>query len=127
MKIITRFRRDRQKNHSHNFARGAAMTGAHTNAKVKRREIWRYVLGLVAGIEATATQKYFLVRVHHHGYRHKGFAWASPETLAGDMGVSVAAVERIFQWAKNVGVVGEGNRAYWLNIDRLEALQRVHP
>jgi hypothetical protein len=127
MKIITRFRRDRQKNHSHNFARGAALSGARANAKVKRREIWRYILGLVAGIDATATQKYFLVRVHHHGYRHKGFAWASHETLAREMRVSVAAVEQLFQRAKNIGVVGTGNRAYWLNIDRLEALQRVRP
>jgi hypothetical protein len=103
-------------------SRSGANRKTHTH---KKREIWRYVLGLVAGIEATATQKYFLVLVHHHGYRHKGFAWASHETLAREMHVGVAVIERIFQWAKNIGVVGEGNRAYWLDIERLEALQRV--
>jgi hypothetical protein len=85
------------------------------------------MFALIAGIHASTTQKYFLVRVHQHSYRHKGVAWASHETLAGEMGVGVPSIERYFRWAKQIGVVGTGNRAYWLDVDRLKALQRVRP
>jgi hypothetical protein len=99
-----------------------------------------YIAGLIAGIDATPTLRYFLTLIQRHTNSRKGFAWASQETLAHEMGVHVSTVERAFQWAKRIGIVGvrrirtgkgkeDQYNEYWLNVERLKELQRPakHP
>ncbi len=101
---------------------------------------WFHVLALIAGIDATPTQKYLLTLVLRHTHSRKGFAWANQETLAAEMCVDVSTVERAFRWAKGSGIVGvrrirtgKGKAAqyneYWVNVERLGELQRraKHP
>jgi hypothetical protein len=96
---------------------------------------WWYREHLIAGLDATPTRKYLLCLVHLHTHARKGFAWASQKTLAREMGTDDSTVERVFEWAKLIGIVsvrrirtGKGKaeqyNEYWLNIERLKELQR---
>lgn len=105
-----------------------------------KTESWWHVSGLIAGINATPVRKYFLTLAHRHTNRQKGHAWASQQTLAREMCISVSTVERLFRWGKDKGIVGvrrvktgkgkdDQYNQYWLVIDRLQELQRQvdHP
>jgi hypothetical protein len=95
---------------------------------------WYRIADLIAGIDATPTQKNLLTRIQRHTHARKGFAWMSQEELAREMRVSVSTVERGFAWGKKLGVITvvpqrTGNNPadqfnhYWLNIERLKELQ----
>jgi hypothetical protein len=101
----------------------------------KQRDGWSQVLELIAGIEATTTQKYFLTLVYRHTNWRKGVAWASQNKLAQEMCVSERTAKRIYRWAKRLGVINstlvrtgklpaDQHNEYSLNIERLKELQR---
>lgn len=107
---------------------------AASGRKSEHSRPWWYVLGLIAGLDATPTQKYLLTLVFRHTHRIKGFAWSSQESLALEMCTDLSTVERIFQWAKKIGVVSvrrvrtgkhpkDQHNEFWLNIERLKELQ----
>jgi len=96
---------------------------------------WWDALRLIAGLDATPTQKYLLTLVHRHTNRKTGRAWASQKTLAREMGVDDSTVERIFRWGKQTGIVcvervrkgknpAEQHNFYWLDTARMKLLQR---
>jgi hypothetical protein len=90
----------------------------------KKSMQWRHVQALIAGMEASPTQKCLLIVIHCHAQR-KGFACASMETLAREIGASLRTTRRTVQLARQRGVVTvEGTDRYWLNIERLKELQR---
>jgi hypothetical protein len=107
------------------------------NAKQEQKaekHSWWHLAKLIAGIQATPTEKYFLTLVAGHTNTRKGFAWASQETLAQEMCVDLRTVGRVFAWAKKLGVIGvrrvrtgklpsEQHNEYQLAIERLEQLQ----
>ncbi|HEY2545769.1 MAG TPA: hypothetical protein VGI46_06880 [Candidatus Acidoferrum sp.] len=95
---------------------------------------WWSVLSLIAGLDATPTQKYLLDLILRHTNSKKGYAWAEQRTLAVEMCVSVPTVERAFAWGKKLGIVivrevrtgpKTQHNEYWLSIERLKELQRL--
>jgi hypothetical protein len=113
----------------------ASGTEAVSTPLGKQRDAWWQVLELIAGIEATATQKYFLTLVHRHTNWRKGYAWAAQKTLGQEMCVSESSAKRTYRWAKKLGVINsrlvrtgklpkDQHNEYSLNIERLRELQR---
>ncbi len=101
---------------------------------------WWDALRLIAGLDATATQKYLLTLVFRHTNKTKGYAWASQETLAWEMCTDTRTVQRAFQWATETGIVcvqrirkakrpSEQHNHYSLDVERMKLLQRQreHP
>jgi hypothetical protein len=106
----------------------------------KQENQWWYVEGLIAGLDATPTQKYLLTLIHLHTNARKNYAWMSQESLAREMCTDLSTVERAFRWAKKIGVVGvrrirtgklpsDQCNTYWLEIEQLKQRQRPpkHP
>jgi hypothetical protein len=99
------------------------------------QEQWWWVERLIAGLDATPTQKYLLTLIHLHSNSRKGFAWASQETLAHELCTDPSTVKRVFRWGKQLGVIGvrrvrtgkgkdDQYNEYWLEPERLKELQR---
>ena len=101
---------------------------------------WWYVENLIAGLDATPTEKYLLTRVHLHINRKSGRAWASQKTLAVEASTDLRTVERFFAKMKRLGAVqvhrirtgkspSDQYNEYWLDVERLCELQRPakHP
>lgn len=105
----------------------------------KANDQWWYVQSLITRLDATPTEKYALTLVHRHTNRKTGWAWASQEKLAGEMGVDVRTVKRIFaKWGKQRRVIRvlrirkakrptEQNNHYCLDIEALKAWQHRTP
>lgn len=94
-----------------------------------------YIANLIAGLDATPTQKYLLTLIHQHTHSRKGYAWTKQETLAQEMCVDLSTAKRGFRWGKKRGIVGvrrirtgkgkdDQYNEYWLVVERLEELQR---
>jgi hypothetical protein len=99
---------------------------------------WWYVAQLIAGIDASPTQKYFLTLIQTHTNKRRRYAWASQRSLAAEMGTDVSTVNRSFRWGKQLGVVGvrrvrtgkgkmDQYNEYWIVTERLKELQRPRP
>ena len=99
---------------------------------------WYEAARLIAGIDGDPNLKYLLTLVHGHTNHAKGYAWASQETLAEEMGVSLSTFERAWREAKSRGLVGvrrirektdKQYNHYWLDFARLKQSQakREHP
>src|SRR5258708_1230005 len=101
----------------------------------RSQDQWWNVLGLIAGLDATPTQKVFLVLVLRHTNNREGYGWASQQTLAWEMCTDTRTVQRAFQWATESGFVRverirkakrptEANNHYWLDVEQMKLLQR---
>jgi biotin operon repressor len=77
-----------------------------------------------------------LFLIDRHTNDEKGFAWASQETLAWEMGVSRSTVQREFRRARRMGIVvsrtirgGKGktdqHNEYYLDVERMKHLRRT--
>jgi hypothetical protein len=104
------------------------------------QDAWWDILRLIAGLDATATQKFLLVLVLRHTNKRKGYGWASQQTLAWEMNTDTRTVQRAFQWATESGIVRverirkaksptEQVNHYSLDVERMKLLQRQreHP
>jgi hypothetical protein len=101
----------------------------------KQENQWWFVQGLIAGLDATPTQKYLLTLIHLHTNARKNYAWMSQESLAREMCTDLSTVKRAFRWGKQLGVIGvrrvrtgkgkdDQYNEYWLELERLKELQR---
>jgi hypothetical protein len=99
------------------------------------QDAWWDALRLIAGLDATPTQKYLLTLVHRHTNRKTRRAWASQKTVAWEMSVDDSTVERIFRWGKQKGIIrvervrkgknpADQHNFYWLDTERMKVLQR---
>jgi hypothetical protein len=116
------------------------MTIAPNKNLSQEKHPWYSIEHFIAGLDADSTVKYFLTLVHLHTNFRNGYAWTEQKKLAVEMGCSLSTVERAVRWSKKHGVVhfrrvrtGKGKadqfNQYWLDIDRLNQLQRPakHP
>ena len=96
---------------------------------------WYEVGHLIAGLDAPPNVRHLLHVAQLHWNAKKRCAWASQETLAEEMGVSLATAKRAFRKAKNLGVLGvrrirtgKGHadqfNEYWTVPERMAQLQR---
>lgn len=111
------------------------MSVAHEKKERQVNQHW-FVRDCIARIPGSPPFKCLLFLIDRHTNDEKGFAWASQETLAWEMGVSRSTVQREFRRARRLGIVvsrtirgGKGkadqHNEYFLDVERMKRLRRT--
>jgi len=103
----------------------------------RARENWYDVLHLIENLLAPSAVKHLLTVVFSHTNHRKGFSWLGQEKIASAMGASRSTVQRAFQEAVYLGVLGirrvrsgkgqkDQHNEFWIELDKIRQLTTPH-